>query len=184
MFAPLETGFGLDVVVWLQAHGNPLLDGLARLIAIIGVDIAYLLLLLTKAIDRRRAYQWIFTLVVTTILTDAFKLLFRAPRPYQVAPQVVHLLINPLSSYGFPSGHVSHTVAMFGLVAVWAGGRWRWILVALYAVVVAWARMYAGVHYPQDVIGGAVVGLLSLWLALRYFDRFMVLFHGFAFCRV
>jgi undecaprenyl-diphosphatase len=177
MFTPLETGFGRDLIVWLQAHGGPLLDVVAQVIAIIGVDIAYLLLLLplllTKAIDRRRAYQWIFTLVVTTILTDVVKLLFRAPRPYQIAPELVRLLINPLSSYGFPSGHVSHALAMFGLAAVWGGKRWRWIPVALYTLLVAWARMYAGVHYPQDVIGGAVVGLLSLWISLRSFERFM-----------
>jgi len=199
MLTGLETGLGLEVVVWLQAHGSPVLDALAQAIHVLGAPATYLLLLLPLLLrgyrtltpdpspsrrgEQRPApfhhnheflYQWVFTLVAAILFTDVLKLLVQAPRPYQVAPELVRLLVDQRSNYGLPSGHVAGALAMSGLAAVWGGRRWTWILVAAYTLLVAWARMYAGVHYPQDVIVGALVGILSLWISLRYFERFMV----------
>jgi len=177
MLTGLETGLGLDVVVWLQAHGSPGLNELAQAIHVLGAPATYLVLVLAfliRGADREQIYLWVFTLVIAILFTDALKLLFQAPRPYQVAPNLVKLLVVQRSSYGLPSGHVAGALAMSGLAAVWGGRRWTWLLVAAYTLLVAWGRMYAGVHYPQDVIAGALVGLLALWFSLRYFERFMV----------
>jgi membrane-associated phospholipid phosphatase len=176
MLTGLENGFGLDVVVWLQAHGSPLLDFLAQAIHIVGSPAWYLLLLLPlllRGLNRGRAYQWVFTLVIAIFLTDVLKLAFHAPRPYQVAPELVRLIVIQRSNYGLPSGHVAGALAMSGLAAVWGGRRWMWIAVVAWTLLVGWARMYAGVHYPQDVVAGVVVGAVSLWISLRYFERFI-----------
>jgi signal peptidase II len=200
MLTGLENGFGLNVVLWIQAHRSPLLDFLAQAIHVLGSPLWYLFLLLplllwwrqktlTPSLSpsgrgeqetsnptdaRRRTYQWVFTLVVMISLIDIFKLLFRAPRPYQVAPDLVRLLVIQTSNYGLPSGHVAGALAMGGLAAIWGGRRWRWVLVAMWTLLVGWARIYAGVHYPQDVIAGILVGAASLWISLRFFDRFMM----------
>ena len=199
MLTELENGFGLDVVLWLQAHGSPALDFLAQAIHILGSPSWYLFLLLPPLLWRRktltprpfpsergeqetissvntrmRAYQWVFTLVVAILLTDVLKLIVQAPRPYQVAPDLVRLIVVQRSNYGLPSGHVAGALAMSGLAAVWGGRRWMWIPVAAWTLLVGWARMYAGVHYPQDVIAGILIGTVSLWISLRYFDRFIV----------
>jgi membrane-associated phospholipid phosphatase len=203
MFAGLENGLGLDIVVWLQAHGSPLLDLVAQLIHLFGAPGTYLLLLLPLLVQwrrfplvtdaifqppkkdelqpvtpvpinyRLRVYQWVFTVVVTILFTDVLKLLFHAPRPYQVAPELVRLLVAQRSNYGFPSGHVAIALAMVGLAVWWSGRRWLWLVAVGFTFAVGWARMYAGVHYPQDVVGGVVVGLLSLLFSLCYFDWFI-----------
>ncbi len=170
MLSRLETGLGLDIVVWLQAHGSPLLDVLAVLLHYAGQDVVYLVvgLLLYWRMERRLAGQWLFTLIVTSIATDLLKAVVAAPRPYQVAPDMVRILVSQ-GGYGLPSGHVSHVVAMLGLLAVWYHRRSLWALVVGGGLAMAWARMYLGVHYPQDVIAGALLGILCLWLSLRYF---------------
>jgi membrane-associated phospholipid phosphatase len=203
MFAGLENGLGLEIVVWLQAHGSPLLDLIAQAIHLFGAPGTYLLLLLPLLVQwrrfplvtdaifqppkeagiqpvtpvpinyRLRVYQWVFTVVVTILFTDVLKLLFHAPRPYQVAPELVRLLVVQRSNYGFPSGHVAIAMAMVGLAVWWSGRRWLWLVALAFTSLVGWARMYAGVHYPQDVLGGVVVGLLSLLFSLRYFDWFI-----------
>src|SRR5262249_24607572 len=84
------------------------------------------------------------------------------------------LIVVQRSNYGLPSGHVAGALAMSGLAAVWGGRRWMWAMVAAWTLLVGWARMYAGVHYPQDVVVGGGVGAVTLWISLRYFERFMV----------
>jgi membrane-associated phospholipid phosphatase len=63
-------------------------------------------------------------------------------------------------------------VFLWGYAALWfnrkkANRRLLWF-VAVYTVAVAWSRMYAGVHYPQDVIAGLILGLMMLYIYWRY----------------
>lgn len=62
------------------------------------------------------------------------------------------------SGFGFVSGHAAVTFAMATVLAPYLPRRWRWVPFVL-AGVVAFARMYVGVHLPLDVIGGAALGV-------------------------
>ena len=70
-------------------------------------------------------------------------------------------------SYGFPSGHVSGSVAMWGGLAVLFRNRWLVWLAPLFISLTAFTRMYLGVHFLADILGGAVLGGLMLYLAYR-----------------
>jgi membrane-associated phospholipid phosphatase len=84
-------------------------------------------------------------------------------------PRVAHLDTAPPTS-SFPSGHVAAAVALYGALAVvvWTYSRREWLRVgaAVIAIavpiVVGLSRLYRGMHYPTDVLGGALLG--SLWL--------------------
>jgi membrane-associated phospholipid phosphatase len=79
------------------------------------------------------------------------KHLVERPRPVRVRLREVQ------DGFGYPS---SHTATAFGVAVVLTflvPRRWRWVPVTL-ATVVGLARMYVGVHYPLDVVGGALVG--------------------------
>jgi membrane-associated phospholipid phosphatase len=70
-------------------------------------------------------------------------------------------------SFGFPSGHVSGSVALWGGLAVLFRKRWLAWFAAAFICLVALTRMYLGVHFLGDVLGGAVLGgslLLLAWL--------------------
>lgn len=84
-------------------------------------------------------------------------------RPYSIN-QTVQLLVTPLKDYSFPSGH---TAASFASVsALYFAGRKRMAAGALIvSVLIAFSRMYLYVHYPTDVLGGLIVGLLCGWIA-------------------
>jgi undecaprenyl-diphosphatase len=115
------------------------------------------------------------------VASEFFKLLVARQRPSPA------LLFDPLApetgSNSFPSGHVSFAVALgFAVYFLARGTRWAKVTAvaaAVMALVVAWSRLYIGVHYPTDVAASflassaAVVLLAGLWnlLAPRIAER-------------
>jgi undecaprenyl-diphosphatase len=80
--------------------------------------------------------------------------------------------------YGFVSSHASNSfaIALFAFLLLRKKSKhWRWIF--LWAIIVSYSRIYLGVHYPADIIGGAIVGILSTCLvyfsgkALNFFQE-------------
>jgi membrane-associated phospholipid phosphatase len=85
------------------------------------------------------------------------KLLFHRERPH------IWEVIDPELDYAFPSGHAmsSMAFAVVLLVLVW-DKPWRWlvgILAGLFVLAIAWTRLYLGVHYPSDILGGWLLAL-------------------------
>lgn len=82
-------------------------------------------------------------------------------RPFAVNTAVT-LLVKPPVDASFPSGH---TAASFAAVfALWACGSKLWRPAAVLAVIIALSRLYLYVHWPTDVLGGAVLGAAVGWV--------------------
>jgi membrane-associated phospholipid phosphatase len=81
-------------------------------------------------------------------------------------PPVKHLDAAPPTS-SFPSGHTAAAVALYGALAVLASERARSALVRGLFIVVAASRMYRGMHYLSDVLGGLLLGWLWLLACVR-----------------
>ena len=86
-------------------------------------------------------------------------------RPYDAHPAKAHLFIAPSNDPSFPSDHATAAFAI--AVSIWLRNRKvGWLALAM-ATILAIARVAVGVHYPADVIGGALIGTacaLVLWL--------------------
>jgi len=76
-------------------------------------------------------------------------------RPYAVSPSI-RLGAEPLDQYSFPSGHTLHAVS-FSLLAVYHFPVLAWLLIPL-ACLIAASRVILGLHYPTDVLAGALIG--------------------------
>lgn len=87
------------------------------------------------------------------------------PRPFVADPAEVHPLVAHGADGSFPSDHTALGFAV--AAALWGTApALRWALLALAALAGA-SRVYAGLHWPTDVVGGAVVGAFAGWLARR-----------------
>jgi len=171
MLTSLESGIGLQIVVWLQGHGSGFADALATLFHYLGQTLFYIpiLALIYWSFDKKLGLRMLFALVLMVVVVVVAKLAIQAPRPDAAFPDQVRSVV-PQSGYGLPSGHVAVSLVVWGYAAYWLKRRWLWGLLAIYLPIMAWARMYAGVHYPQDVIGGLMLGAAALWLFIRTAD--------------
>ena|SRR3989338_1629926 len=129
--------------------------------------IASLLLALTRVSGWRERVELAATMALGVIfargiLTEIFRFFYDRPRPYEV------LSFEPLLTNGsgsFPSGHMALLFAL-GTALFFLNRRWGVWFLAL-SFLVGLARVAAGVHWPTDILGGAVLGALSALLAKR-----------------
>ena len=103
--------------------------------------------------------------LVCTLLYKLIKHKTLRPRPFNVYPSII-CNSQPLDQFSFPSGHTLHAAA-FSIIAVAYFPALLW-LVLPFTVLVALSRPILGLHYPSDVLVGALIGaaLASLSLCL------------------
>ena len=116
---------------------------------------------------RWRAAAWRLLLAVglTLLIVDGvIKPVVARARPAALETAVARNLPVTPPSYSFPSGHTASSVAAaVALSRMWPAGRVVWWTLA---ALMAYSRVYLGHHYPLDVVGGALVGLLSSFWVL------------------
>jgi undecaprenyl-diphosphatase len=104
-------------------------------------------------------------LALAFTLTDlVIKPVVARARPFDASVDARVIDRRPLT-YSFPSGHTASSIASaVTLSRLWPAGR---LVLWSLATLVALSRIYVGVHYPLDVLGGAVLGLACAWMAQR-----------------
>ncbi|WP_347473500.1 phosphatase PAP2 family protein [Acinetobacter thermotolerans] len=103
--------------------------------------------------------QMLYLVLGSTIGTILYKILktkTSRPRPYQVHHQLICLGEHPLDYYSFPSGHTLH--AVMATILLGYAVPLLLILMLPFTILVALSRMILGLHYPSDVVIGAVIG--------------------------
>lgn len=81
--------------------------------------------------------------------------------------EVVHLVNDKCGGrFGFVSSHAANSFAIAGLLGLFLN-RKALVLLLVWASVVSYSRVYLGVHYPSDVLGGAILGLIIAFLVFR-----------------
>lgn len=172
----------LSILNWIQTYlRSDVLDTVMPLISRLADhgEVWILLALVLLAVKGQRLYGGAvaFGLALDLIACNMIlKPLVGRLRPFLLNPDVV-LLITPPGDASFPSGH---TAASFAAVfALKTAGSPLWKPALVLAVLIAFSRLYLYVHWPSDVLGGAVLGavvgwtgaklamLLSQWMAAR-----------------
>ena len=120
-----------------------------------------LILLIPKKTRRTGAAIGVSLLLGVIIGNGILKNLIARTRPYDIANPVLSrskLLVSPPTDYSFPSGH---TLASFeAATALYKDHTVYGFLAFVLALLIAFSRIYLQVHYPSDVLGGAILGFL------------------------
>jgi undecaprenyl-diphosphatase len=166
------------LLVFLNGFHSPVLDPVMLFVTKTEFWIplyAFLIFLMFKNF-KREAWFLLIGAAITILLADQItssimKPFFERLRPSQdpSMQNLIHLVDNYRGGlYGFASSHAANTfgVALF----VWLVLRpvYNWIfLIFLWAAVMTYTRIYLGVHYPGDIMVGALVGLVSGWVGFK-----------------
>lgn len=105
-----------------------------------------------------------YLLMASAFINYILKQLFLSPRPFDLDPSVG---IIHVSGYGFPSGAAQTVVLLSAFLLSLGKSNWRCFLVFGYVFLVSFSRVYLGLHFPSDILGGWLVGL-SLWMLYKY----------------
>jgi membrane-associated phospholipid phosphatase len=158
--------WGLNFIIMIQQIDTPLLDSFFRAVTSLGDELFYLLLFpfLLWCVDFYLGIRVGIIFLLSVYANNGLKEIFQQPRPFDILPQIqkVHA-----SGNGFPSGHAQSSLVVWGSIAYWKKQIWIRNLSVLLILLVGFSRIYLGVHFPTDILGGWLFG--GLILGLSYF---------------
>ena len=172
------------ILLWIQEYlRNDFLDPIVKFVTHLGdhgyLWIGLLLILLCIPKTRKAALIGAATLLLTFIVTNLWlKPMIARTRPYEVIEGLTRI-IEKQGDRSFPSGHTANSMAVG--VSLWLISRKYEILgdkklyfpkpagwvVLILSILIGLSRLYVGVHYPTDVLGGIVLGVICAFV-VRY----------------
>lgn len=151
-------------MLFVHKYSAPWLDQLMLLITYTGSELTAIIFtgtLLWLYHHREMVYFWgaAASFLGAISVNSLVKIIFARPRP------LVFLPVTVARTLSFPSGHTVAAVSLYGYLAylLWKKGVRGWaMLLAGWIIPVGISRIYLGMHYPSDVIGGLALG--GIWL--------------------
>jgi membrane-associated phospholipid phosphatase len=161
----------IDVIAFLQSQ-LAILTPIMRIFTFLGDEEFYLLIMpfLVWSVDYTLGMRLGVSLMLSGTINSYFKVAIRQPRPYWVSTEIKNLAA-PMGSFGLPSGHSQNAVAVFGLLASAIKNGWARILLVITIIMVAFSRLFLGVHSIADIVLGLVMGAFFLWIFIRVEKR-------------
>lgn len=161
-----ETG----AVEWVQGWGS-WLEPIMLAVTMLGSKtlLIAVLPLVFWSVHARLGARLTVVLLGSATVNGVLKSVGHGARPYWYDPGVRPLSTE--SSFGIPSGHAQTAVTLWGYLAAIAARPRVWAAALVLIALICLSRIYLGVHFFTDILGGLAVGALLLWLALRYERR-------------
>lgn len=167
----------LSILHAIQKLSSPVLDWLMVTVSSWGnggtIWIIITLFLLCKKDYRKTGIVMAISLFISVMVGNLFlKNLVARSRPCWVDESVKLLIANP-RDYSFPSGHTFSSFA--AACSIFFNQKKMGYYALFLAVTIAFSRLYLFVHYPTDVLGGAILGGLTAYLVTKLCNRYLVM---------
>jgi membrane-associated phospholipid phosphatase len=161
--------WGTDAILWAQTFRTSLLDGLFVGATYLGEEYFYIgfLPLIYWCVSKELGVRLSYLIMLSNYFNGWAKLLYKIPRPAD--SNIVSLRHE--ASPSFPSGHSQNAASMWCYLALYVKRMWFWVFVIGLILLIAMSRVYVGVHFPQDLIGGLLLGVTLLVLYVTLGDR-------------
>ena len=166
--------WGLDCIRAIQSCANQPLTGVMRIVTGLGSAPCYAIVLvfLYWCIDEKKGVRLGLALLVSAWINISLKFLLDQPRPFFEAYDPALAMI-PERLGGFPSGHAQNSFVLWIIIASWGTKKWLYGIAAFVCLLVSFSRVYLGVHFPTDILGGWILGAVILcgyFFIVKHFD--------------
>lgn len=152
----------MEFLKMLQSIRTPWLDRVMELVTYLGDEAAFLAIALFVfwCTAKRNGYYLLTVGFLGIALNQCLKITCRIPRPWVRDPSltVVGNAKAAATGYSFPSGHTQNATGTLGVIAATQPRRWPRVLCVLLVLLIAFSRMYLGVHTPADVLSSLAIG--------------------------
>jgi hypothetical protein len=157
--------FGTEVIEAIQSALSPTLDFLFIFFTLLGEDYIYmsLIAIIYWCFNKRAGVQIFYVLLVSAYLNYWLKMSFKMDKP----PSEYRIILKDDVSYGFPSGHAQSAATFWGWVGLKIRKAWVRIMFFTLIFLIGLSRIYLGVHYLGDVLGGTLFGVVFLIVAYK-----------------
>ena len=173
----------MDILYALEKIRTPFWNGVMSAVTQLGGEVIFIVaaVVVFWCVSKWEGYYLMTIAFCGTVLNQFLKLICRVPRPWVRDPNftIVESARAEATGYSFPSGHTQNAIGLFGGMARWGGRRWVRIGLTALALVIAFSRMYLGVHTPADVgvslvlAAALVLGLYPLMRRAKEKPRYM-----------
>ncbi|MDR3303166.1 MAG: phosphatase PAP2 family protein [Treponema sp.] len=161
--------WGIELIRQIQTIESSPLTVVMKAITLIGSEAFYLpvLLFMFWCIDEKQGIRLMFLFMISAVINIFLKDFLKQPRPFTLDPTVGLAFEN---SYGIPSGHAQFSLTFWGFLASWISAnvpqrrRLIWVCAIGMMLLIAFTRLYLGVHFPTDLLAGWLLGVLALTL--------------------
>lgn len=173
----------MDILYALEKIRTPFWNGVMSAVTQLGGEVIFIVaaVVVFWCVSKWEGYYLMTVAFCGTVLNQFLKLICRVPRPWVRDPNftIVESARAEATGYSFPSGHTQNAIGLFGGMARWGGRRWVRIGLTALALMIAFSRMYLGVHTPADVgvslvlAAALVLGLYPLMRRAQEKPRYM-----------
>lgn len=163
----------LEILKWIQSIRTEFLNDVFTGITIIGEEytaIAVISLLLW-CVNTRWGYRLGFAYLFSGAANNAVKEIFHVERPFLQDPELEPIRAETATGHSFPSGHTQGITALMVGLATIIRKKWFVMLTVVLVLLVAFSRLYLGVHTPADVVVGIAFGVGCVFFANWVFDQ-------------
>ena len=145
----------MGVLYALESIRTPALDKIMSVITLLGGELFFMVIAVTVfwCVSKREGYYLMIVGFFGTVINQFLKILCCVPRPWIKDPDftIVESARAEATGYSFPSGHTQNAVATYGGIARYTRRGWLRVVLVVLTVLIAFSRMYLGVHTPLDV---------------------------------
>lgn len=156
----------IALILWVQSLGVWLASPM-RLVSMLGQEDFFMLVMpaLYWSVDAGLGFRMAIMLLLGNELNFIGKLACHSPRPYWIDPLIKGYAAE--TSFGMPSNHAQTSAGLWGLMATFVRQTWLRVLLVTVIVLIGFSRIFLGVHFISDVVGGWLLGGLTLWAFLK-----------------
>jgi undecaprenyl-diphosphatase len=158
----------IEYIQFLHKIRGPFLDRLIQLFDFFDKQEFFFVLLplVWLGFGWRFGIRIFYLLSLSFIINYTLKQLFGLPRPFHIDPALGIIHAN---GYGFPSGGAQGAFLLSGLLVIYWNNHWKWTIAVAYTLLISFSRIYLGVHFPLDILGGWIVAFLLLLIYIFFF---------------